>query len=326
MVSKHYMAIYLMLALAIMPFSRTWAQAVTFDTNDYRSLGVYDTWPESPFRTGALNGNVAVVDDPLGGSGKNKVLAIQRSRYGSNTFGARIDLNTTFELTEQCKYIHAYIYKEKKGRVMCIGLGKRRDRVGQNTTTEQFWMRSMQPVPTGGWYDAVFQVQGNGGIDIYSLVIVPDAESRHDLQDDFVCYIDSVHVSADPTPKNWMGRKANVDYIDNAITTANDNGTVSIITACRNGEITAADGSVLSSATAGQPLAIKVQGAPGFAPDSLVIRYGIGLNAPQIIEGKHQWEKYTVHSNEISNEGIYVIPAKYIRRELMVTGEFRSTY
>ena len=39
--------------------------SIDFETADsYKSIGVYDTWENSPFQTGALTGNVAVVDNP----------------------------------------------------------------------------------------------------------------------------------------------------------------------------------------------------------------------------------------------------------------------
>ena len=43
------------------------AQTITFDTQDaeYKSIGVYDTWEESPFRTGKMTGRTAVVNNHL---------------------------------------------------------------------------------------------------------------------------------------------------------------------------------------------------------------------------------------------------------------------
>ena len=41
------------------------AQTINFENTDYKGLGVYDTWEASPFRTGALEGNYAVVDNHL---------------------------------------------------------------------------------------------------------------------------------------------------------------------------------------------------------------------------------------------------------------------
>ena len=77
------------------------------NTEEYRSLGAYDTWEQSPFRTGVLNGSnyVSIVANPdmeekdapgVSTNASENVLAVQRSRYGSNTFGARIDLNEPF--------------------------------------------------------------------------------------------------------------------------------------------------------------------------------------------------------------------------------------
>ena len=38
--------------------------SITFDTNDYAKISVYDQWEESPFRLGLLKGNAGVVDNP----------------------------------------------------------------------------------------------------------------------------------------------------------------------------------------------------------------------------------------------------------------------
>ena len=199
------------LALASLTLPMTLAaQTINFETQDYARLGVYDTWEASPFRTGALKGNYAVVDNHLNQvedvlgvapNPSNKILAVQRSRFGSNTFGVRIDLKETFELTPQTKYLHVMMNRPYSGRVMVIGLGKRQDRSGQSPETEQFWAMSTSPVPANRWQDVVVSFKGNGGIDIYSLVIVPDLESPHDYTEDQVCYIDNIEVSDDSTPK-----------------------------------------------------------------------------------------------------------------------------
>ena len=129
------------------------AQTVTLPTLDFestawQSLGVFDTWEASPFRTGALTGNCALLSNPTTGelnpidgtpvNPSAKVLAVQRSRYGSNTFGARITLNQPFDLTPTPKYVHAWIHTPKAGRAMIIGLGKRKDRPGQSDEVVQF--------------------------------------------------------------------------------------------------------------------------------------------------------------------------------------------
>lgn len=184
------------------------AQAIGFETQDYKALGVYDTWEQSPFRTGELQGNVAVVDNHLVTEDVNtsaKILGIQRSRFGSNTFGAKIDLNETFELTATVKYAHVMIHKPNQGRVMLIGLGKKANRAEQSNQVEQFWSYPVNDVKAGEWFDAVFPIKGNGGIDIYSLVLVPDCEAPHTLDADFVVYIDDIVINDDLRPRVGLG-------------------------------------------------------------------------------------------------------------------------
>ena len=71
------------------------------------------------------------------------------------------------------------INRPMEGRVMLVGLGKRRDRAGQSQEVEQFWLKSTTPVPAGQWADAVFPIKSAEGVDIYSLVVVPHAYFRN---------------------------------------------------------------------------------------------------------------------------------------------------
>lgn len=182
---------------------------IDFENQNYKALGVYDTWLKSPFRSqnkqaAALEGNVQVVsnidknyDEILKATpnASNNVLGFQRSRFGSNTFGARIDLKQPFALTKETKYVHVMIHKPKAGRTMLIGLGKRTDRAGQSAETEQFWELSTREVEPNKWVDAVFPVKGAGGIEIHSLVVVVDCEDTNGLKDDFLAYIDNIVVN-----------------------------------------------------------------------------------------------------------------------------------
>ena len=182
---------------------------IDFENQNYKSLGVYDTWHMSPFRSqnkqaAALEGNVQVVsnidkkyDEILKATpnASDNVLGFQRSRFGSNTFGARIDLKQPFALTKETKYVHVMIHKPKAGRTMLIGLGKRTDRAGQSVDTEQFWELSTREVEPNKWVDAVFPVKGAGGIEIHSLVVVVDCEDTNGLKDDFLAYIDNIVVN-----------------------------------------------------------------------------------------------------------------------------------
>ena len=188
------------------------AQTITFDTQDaeYKSIGVYDTWEESPFRTGKMTGRTAVVnnhlnqvDDLLGeaANATGKMLAVQRSRFGSNTFGVRIDLNEPFELTTTTKYVHALMHKPVAGRALLVGLGKRNDRESQPKDVEQFWELASIDLVADKWQDAVFAIKGAGNISIYSLVFVIDCESPHNLAEDFVAYIDEIVVDNSPVQR-----------------------------------------------------------------------------------------------------------------------------
>ena len=182
---------------------------IDFENQNYKALGVYDTWLKSPFRSqnkqaAVLEGNVQVVsnidknyDEILKATpnASNNVLGFQRSRFGSNTFGARIDLKQPFALTKETKYVHVMIHKPKAGRTMLIGLGKRTDRKGQSADTEQFWELSTREVEPNKWVDAVFPVKGAGGIEIHSLVVVVDCEDTNGMKDDFLAYIDNIVVN-----------------------------------------------------------------------------------------------------------------------------------
>lgn len=185
---------------------------IDFETPEsYKSVGIWDNWEASPFRTGVMKGNFAITANPdanvseISGiipNDSKTVLGAQRSRFGSNFFGARVDLPETFELTPQVKYVHVMLYKTAtKGRVMLIGLGKRQERYDQSPETTQFRAMATNAVETGLWSDAVFAVKGAGGIDIHSLVVVPDCESPHTLAEDFLFYVDNIIVDNSSTPR-----------------------------------------------------------------------------------------------------------------------------
>ena len=139
----------LIAALALPMAAAAQTASVTFDTDDYKAVSVYDSWENSPFRKGTLQGNVAVIDNHLNqvddflGEAPNstaKILGVQRSRFGSNQFGARIDLKTPFSLSPTPQYVHVLINRPIEGRVMLMGLGKHREQdwAGQSPETEQF--------------------------------------------------------------------------------------------------------------------------------------------------------------------------------------------
>ena len=226
-------------------FATSAQTTITFDSEDYKSISVYDQWEESPFRTGVLSGNAAVtanpdvaVDEVMGVAPNptGNVLALQRSRYGSNTFGVRIDLKEPIRMTKQLQYIHIMAYLKDKpadSRMMVIGLGKRVEDSWnwQTGNEEQFWaVTNTNVVPKNGWQDIVVGFKGfsyskeenaNSGIDIYSLVIVPDVRSPHADAADWVAYIDEIVVDNNPD-KRFSTDKYALTYDKDATTTRTD--------------------------------------------------------------------------------------------------------
>ena len=229
--------LYLISAVTLALGMTAQAQTVNIDfeqDGQYRSLGVYDMWEESPFRKSVLAGNWGVCDnpdksvDPVMQAPRNdseKVIALQRSRFGSNAFGLRIDLNEPFRLTKDLQYIHVAAYLKDKpaaSRMMVIGLGKRVEEAWnwQTQEVEQFYSLTPLPVkPEEGWQDIVVSVKGwsyakddaenqGKGIDIYSLVIVPDVRSAHEDAADWVAYFDNILVDRNSSPRFFTEKYA----------------------------------------------------------------------------------------------------------------------
>lgn len=166
---------------------------------DYKNVGVYDTWEQSPFRTGVLTGNVQVIENHLyDANGVNRtghILGIQRSRFGSNTFGARVDLNSVVTIGRDGKYVHALVYSPIATQVQFVGLGKRTtNRWNESSDVEQFWSDPVS-ISANRWTDIVSLVKTNENVEIYSIVVVPDCSSPHALTEDFVAYIDEIVIN-----------------------------------------------------------------------------------------------------------------------------------
>ena len=218
---------------------------ITFDSEDYKSISVYDKWEKSPFRTGALSGNAGVTENPdvdvdevigVAPNSTGKVLALQRSRFGSNTFGVRINLKEPIRMTKQLQYIHIMTHlknKPESSRLMVIGLGKRVEDSWnwQTGEEEQFWaVTNVDVAPKDGWQDVVVSFKGfsyskeenaASGIDIYSLVIVPDVRSPHADKADWVAYFDEIVIDNNPD-KRFSTDKYALTYDKDATMTRND--------------------------------------------------------------------------------------------------------
>lgn len=198
--------LFTILSMATLPLMAQ--TTVTFDSEDYGAIGVYDTWEKSPFRTGELKGNAQVISNHLmsaGGSLKNKtakIVGVQRSRFGSNTFGVKVTLPSAFATSETTQYVHVMVCKPNTSKVMLVGLGKRESFTDEPTTVEQFWVKASKDYATANqWQDMVFPVKTVSGVKIYSLVLVPDLQSPHAQTADFACYIDQIEVNSSSTPR-----------------------------------------------------------------------------------------------------------------------------
>ncbi len=199
-------------------FNSVQAQTITFDTADYKSIGVYDSWEQSPLRDGRITPAVSVMDNHLTQSNTitgtapnttSHIVGFQRSRYGGNLCGLRVDLKETFRLTKQPRYVHVMLNRPvADSRVMLLTLGKRSERADQRTDVEQTWSLNSITPTENEWFDAVFEIKGfsyseadKDGIDIYSLVICPDVTDRSEMSEDFVCYIDQIEINNQPAPR-----------------------------------------------------------------------------------------------------------------------------
>lgn len=178
-------------------------------TESYKSVRAYDTCPTSPFNLNKLTGNVQVVDNDLNAvdnalgyapNESSKILGVQRSRYGSNTFGALVELKEPLALKRETQYVHVKFYSTQDAPVMLIGLGNRDDRPWQPATTEQFWSVPTSKVHAGAWQDVVFPIMGANGISIKSLLVVVDRQSPHNQMSDFAVFIDDITLSSKANP------------------------------------------------------------------------------------------------------------------------------
>lgn len=322
--------IILTVAAMALSLSATAQTTITFETKDYSRIGVYDTWTQSPFRTGQLEGNVGVVDNHLNTTCdilglnpnmSNKILAVQRSRFGSNTFGARIDLlpEQQFELTPNDKYVHVMVNRPYSGRVMVVGLGKRDNRPGQNPEAEQFWAMTTSPVAADQWTDVVLAFKGNGGITIKSLVIVPDCESPHTYTEDKLCYIDNIEINDNPQPRFTFVTEA-----DAAAAAENHTDWCYVNDANRNGEVLTANGErlVKYKALPGKDFTIKMHPENGFTYEGVVIKYGKNLNGEEVVAGKKQWSKAVVKKESFDKDDTFTIPGKCMQGDVEIEGLF----
>lgn len=305
-------------------------QTITFDTDDYKAIGVYDTWAESPFRTGKLSGNTAVLDNHLTAvdaqlgvvpNGSAKIVGLQRSRYGSNTFGLRVDLKESFRLTKEKRYVHFLIHKPVESRVLVGGLGQRTEEAWewQDGSCEQFLVATPDAVAANKWVEVVLPINGfsyaqkdKGGIDIHSLIICPDLRSPQVGEKDFACYIDQIEINDNPQPQ-LVASTSGIGGDSSAEGTPQQ---TRVSQGSLNGQVLTADGQPINNLVVpyGHPLTIKIDPYPGFTHQGVIIKT-TGPNAQQ------QTFRHT--AQEFDSHGLLTIPATEMQgTEVYIEGQF----
>ncbi|MGN1256940.1 MAG: hypothetical protein ACI4UA_07235 [Bacteroidaceae bacterium] len=176
------------------------AQEINFEERSLPRVSVWDAWQESPFCSGLLTGNCQVVGNPFPSAGNpsKHVLGCQRSLYGSNLYGARVDLpdDKQFELTPQEKYLHVLLHKPVAGRCMLVVLGKHEEPGWEHQRPDvvQSARLSLNQAVPNQWSEVVFPIKGVGKVRATSVVIVFDCESPHRLSAPFVAYMDDIRI------------------------------------------------------------------------------------------------------------------------------------
>ena len=316
-------------ALMFLGLTSSAQTTITFDSEDYKSIAVYDKWEKSPFRTGALSGNAGVTENPdvevdeVIGAAPNstgKVLALQRSRFGSNTFGVRINLKEPIRMTKQLQYIHIMTHlkdKPESSRLMVIGLGKRVEDSWnwQTGEEEQFWaVTNVDVAPKDGWQDVVVSFKGfsyskeenaASGIDIYSLVIVPDVRSPHADKADWVAYFDEIVIDNNPD-KRFSTDKYALTYDKDATMTRNDRSlnSVSLVSSGTTYTSTAASKKVYTDNTLVSVFSAKA----GTTVQPKFNYTGSWMSAYVYVDWNNNGKfEYTVNSNGTPAEGSEIV-------------------
>ena len=89
----------------------------SFDDGAAYSLSTFDTWADSPFTTGVLDGQIMLADNPSpdGTNGTARAVAFHRSPYGSHLYGARIGLGAPVPMSDTPRYLHVMLLKPAGG-------------------------------------------------------------------------------------------------------------------------------------------------------------------------------------------------------------------
>ena len=100
----------------------------------------------------------------------------------------------------------------------------------------------------------------------------------------------------------------------------NDNGTLEVV--AENGALLAADGSQLPATVPfGQPLAVKVVPAEGYALDALTILHGHNLDGEASVHGVAQYDELVMPAYTLKGD-VLTIPAACVDGDLRMTAQF----
>ena len=92
----------------------------------------------------------------------------------------------------------------------------------------------------------------------------------------------------------------------------------------RNGSLTTSDNvSLINYSTAfGKSFGIKIEPAPGFENDNIVVRHGYNLSGEQYVNNNRQWSEIKYLSSKFGNDGSFTIPADIVDGDISIVGNF----
>lgn len=289
-------------------------ECISFESNNYPSVSTYDAWEESPFNTGKLKGQISVIDNPYSDKETNstaKVLAFNRSRYGSHLYGAKVELASPVRLSKEPVYLHIMVRTPKSGNITLLALGKRNGWQSQSPSTFQIARKSIESVPAGKWADAVFKLTGNEEAEVHSIVIIPDNKSMTRSDKDYVVYFDEIMLSNDDTPR-FHTESIQEEYARDL----KNPETVSLAFNSRMCNITSINGGpVPETIPFGKAFTFNIQMDDDYIITGLKIKHGFNLSGEQYINNKQQWKEEVIN---LSEDGEITIPAELVDGDIRV--------
>lgn len=309
---KKIISILLLVSLALTVSAQ---ENISFENSNIPAYSVYDKWEESPFNTGRLKGQIQVTENPYIDNETNsteKVLAFNRSRFGSHLFGAKVELSAPLHLSPtNPSYLHVMVHSPHKGKITLLALGKRSGWNNQSTETFQIARTSIQAISAGQWTDAVFKLTGNEEAEVHSIVLIPDNKSMTRNDSDYIVYFDEIIINSNETPRFLT--ESQIQETRHEITIPE---TVNISFNSRMCNITSINGSPLPDEIPyGKDFVFNVKMDSDYIITGIKIKHGFNLSGEQYINKQQQWREDTIN---LSKDGKITIPAEYIDGDVMV--------